>query len=224
MPGQKPEPAKPEVSVKENGRVTATFAAKADASAPRSAITLSGKAVAAYNDQVLEAQKLMKERGIDPGPLDGKEGPLTREAIKKYAEDTGQDPKAITLDGMIKEMQENAPKAPEVAANAGPADGKPAAVVQAPETPSNAERSGGTVFTRTDPDTGKQVAAGTQTMKFDQEQDSLVIVDAKGNTPQMAFGAAATGQTPQPTPTLEIAPDLLQTNKVQNTGGLRLGG
>lgn len=228
----------PKITQMENGRVVVTFNGKADASAPRSAITLSGKAVAAYNEDVLEVQTLLKERDIDPGPLDGKEGPLTRAAIQKYAQDTGQDPKTMTLEGMIAEMKENPPKKPEVTAEAAPAAGKPAVAIQAgegprinnffggsdqeapkqPEAVQPQSSNSGVVSTRTDLNTGEQIVAGTQKINWETNE----ITSATGKTPFGEFGKAATGTTPE-TPAPTVSPDLLNVAKVDTTSAMKLG-
>lgn len=250
---QAAEPTAPEIKTNEKGRVTATFNANADPqpSGPRPAMIRSGNAVAKYDAQVLEAQKLMKERGIDAGPLDGKEGPLTRAGIEKYAQETGKDPKTMTLAGMIEDMKAN-PKKPEAVVKADPVADKPAVVAQAENDPkidqwakevfdpshgsekkpeaASPAATGGVVFTRQDIRSGKDIVAGsadptpaTQTMTFDEKADRLVITDAKGTTPRSMFGSAASGETPEPQ-TPEIAPDLLNTAKVTTQSGMRFGG
>jgi peptidoglycan hydrolase-like protein with peptidoglycan-binding domain len=78
-------------------------AAASVAPKPLSDLAISGKGndVKAYDPRVLEMQTRLAQLGIDVGPLDGKEGKQTREAVKEFAEKYGLDnPEKLTLAGV----------------------------------------------------------------------------------------------------------------------------
>src|SRR5687767_14665638 len=49
-----------------------------------------GLAIGHKGQEVLDMQKMLKAAGFDPGPLDGKFGPLTQAALKAYQTATGE--------------------------------------------------------------------------------------------------------------------------------------
>ena len=53
-------------------------------------------ALAQSHDTVSAVQQALKNKGFDPGPVDGKNGPATRAALKKY-----QEQKHLTADGRL---------------------------------------------------------------------------------------------------------------------------
>lgn len=72
------------------------------------AIRGTGNALVFENhDDVLKAQKYMKQLGIECGPLDGIEGPLTRGGLFKYMEAKfpGRDLSKITMDEVLEDMK-----------------------------------------------------------------------------------------------------------------------
>lgn len=52
--------------------------------------------LAQQSDTVREAQQALKDKGYDPGPIDGIDGPRTRAAIRSY-----QEKENITADGVL---------------------------------------------------------------------------------------------------------------------------
>jgi peptidoglycan hydrolase-like protein with peptidoglycan-binding domain len=75
------------------------------------AAALTGIPVLAQStDTVRAAQQALKDKGFDPGPVDGINGPLTRAAVKKYQSQQNLDADgrlgAKTLDGLgVKEAK-----------------------------------------------------------------------------------------------------------------------
>ena len=51
-------------------------------------LTTAGAASAQSSDTIRDTQQALKDKGFDPGPIDGKNGPKTRAALRKYQ--TGQ--------------------------------------------------------------------------------------------------------------------------------------
>lgn len=49
----------------------------------------NGLSIGVKGPKVTEMQKMLKAAGFDPGPLDGKFGPLTQKALKAYQQATG---------------------------------------------------------------------------------------------------------------------------------------
>lgn len=216
LPGKKPA-------------LTESFSASADADTPRPAITLSGRAVASVNEDVRRMQEALIESGYDlgPGKNDGKEGPLTRAAVKKYAQDTGQDPATLTAEGIVRQLQE-AQNKPDVAAvetpgaraekEAGPlhedpkaytahynntADGPPPAAAVTERVSGEDPKAYMNAYNNTFSDT----KPGTQIMVENPETGKPEIrSSATGNTPDDEFGKAASGKLPENMPV--VAPDV----------------
>ncbi|MCC6598364.1 MAG: hypothetical protein IT559_06210 [Alphaproteobacteria bacterium] len=179
--------------------------------ASRPAITLSGNQVAAQNADVLKAQTTLAEMGINVGPLDGKEGPLTRAAIEKYAEIHKLDPREMTLASLNEHMEETKLASVQDIASKVIADIKND-VAQTSDKIDNIAK--GTVFTYANPMTGEGKSAGTQTMRFDESLDRMVIEDAAGRTPFERFMAAVTGPAAAPAPQPEVQPDADLSSKM----------
>ena len=61
------------------------------------AVSLSAiPALAQSSAAIRDAQQALKDKGFDPGPVDGVNGPATRSAVKKY-----QTQQNITADGRL---------------------------------------------------------------------------------------------------------------------------
>lgn len=48
------------------------------------AVLCGGANLLAQSDTIRQAQQVLKDKGFDPGPIDGKYGPKTREAVLNY--------------------------------------------------------------------------------------------------------------------------------------------
>jgi peptidoglycan hydrolase-like protein with peptidoglycan-binding domain len=48
------------------------------------AVLCGGANLMAQSEPVRQAQQALKDKGFDPGPIDGKYGPQTREAVRNY--------------------------------------------------------------------------------------------------------------------------------------------
>jgi peptidoglycan hydrolase-like protein with peptidoglycan-binding domain len=53
---------------------------------------------ASLDDLVADAQRMLRLRGYDPGPIDGQLGPRTRQAIRTYQE-------AVRADGLLEALK-----------------------------------------------------------------------------------------------------------------------
>src|SRR3954447_15687259 len=53
-------------------------------------------AMAQSTNTIRDVQQALKDKGFDPGPVDGINGPMTRAAVKKY-----QDQQSLNEDGRI---------------------------------------------------------------------------------------------------------------------------
>lgn len=209
-----PETAVRQPPPKQFPEMKANFTARADAAVPRPLITLSGKAVAGYNEQVLEAQKLMKAAGIDTGPLDGKEGPRTRAAVEQYAQENGLDPEALTLKDMIAQME----RKPENAVSVPLPGHKPELVADAYAVEDLKQDKIVMGYSNS----GEVSAPGTQKMGYNPELDRMEILSASGMNPLGGFNAAA-ALPPLSPPALAPDPNLgFQT--VSPLTGMRPGG
>lgn len=89
----------PPVTAEPAGAVSATTAAGEPARIPPRASELPDRALTA--DEVKELQALLARSGFSPGPVDGKLGPRTRAAVRKYRKQSAAaatgDPTLATL-------------------------------------------------------------------------------------------------------------------------------
>jgi peptidoglycan hydrolase-like protein with peptidoglycan-binding domain len=137
--GAKPPPAAtPPPGAKTPPAATSPPAAKAGGKP-----TAAGKPAAGGDSEIKKLQESLKAAGYDPGPIDGKMGPLTKEAIKKFQQANG-----LAVDGIAGSKTKTAlagakpPAAPPTAPKSG--SGKSGGASGTPEAPPLPEAPAGT--------------------------------------------------------------------------------